>query len=117
VSSEPGTAREAVERSAQAVVAGNLPQLMADITPEALSQMMQMGASAGGLAPSAMPNIQGYEIEEMGQDGDLETFHVTFTSSIGRATVALRWKQIMGQWKITEAGLVSAEPAPEGGVG
>ena len=112
---EPGTAREAVERSAQAVLAGNLPQLMADITPEALSQMMAMGATAGGLAPSTMPNIQGYEIEEKGTDGEAETFHVTFTSSIGKATVSLKWKQILGQWKITEAGLVAAEPAPGGG--
>jgi hypothetical protein len=115
MSSEPGTAREAAERNAQAVLAGNLSQLMADITPEALSQMMQMGAAAGGLAPSTMPNIQGYEIEEQGPDGDGEVFHVTFSSSIGTATVSMKWKRVMDQWKITDVGLISAEPVTEGG--
>lgn len=109
---EPGSAREAVERNAEAVMTGNLSQVMADITPEALSQMMTMGAAAGGLAPSSMPGIEGYEITEFGPQTDGgELFHVTFASSIGSATLATTWKQIMGQWKIAAVSLVSAEPA------
>jgi hypothetical protein len=109
--SVPGAAREAAERNAQAVVAGNLAQIMGDITPEALNQMMQMAAQSGGLSPAAMPNIQGYEITEMPSDGDGEVFHVTFTSASGTATLAATWRQVMGQWKITAVALVSAEPA------
>ena len=108
---QPATAREAVERNAQAVMSGNLTQIMADITPEALAQMMQMGAQAGGLSPAQMPNIEGYEVEEMGTEGDAERFHVTFRSSAGTATLGTLWKQIMGQWKLTAVDLVSAEPA------
>jgi hypothetical protein len=87
---------------------------MADITPEALTQMMQMGASAGGLSPTQMPNISGYELAEVGrtEDGEGERFHVTFVSSIGRATLEATWRQVMGQWKITGVSLVSAEAAP-----
>lgn len=108
---EPATAREAVERNAQAVMSGNLTQIMADITPEALAQMMQMGAQAGGLSPAQMPNIEGYEVEEKGMEADAEVFHVTFRSPVGRATLGTSWKQIMGQWKLTAIELVSAELA------
>jgi hypothetical protein len=106
---QPATAREAVERNARAVMTGNLTQVMADITPEALAQMMQMGAQAGGLSPAQMPNIEGYDIAEKGIEGDAEVFHVTFRSSMGTATLSTSWKQIMGQWKLTAVQLVSAE--------
>ncbi len=108
---QPATAREAVERNAQAVMSGNLTQIMADITPEALAQMMQMGAQAGGLSPAQMPNIEGYEVAEMGMEGDAERFRVTFRSSVGTATLGTSWRQIMGQWKLTAVELVSAELA------
>lgn len=108
---EPGSAREAVERNAQAVMSGNLAQIMADITPEALAQMMQMGAAAGAMSPASMPNIQGYEVTEMPPDGEARVFHVRFGSSVGHATLSTAWKPIMGQWKITAVALVSVEPA------
>ncbi len=110
MTSEEGSAREAAERNAQAVMTGNLAQVMSDITPEALTQMMQLGAS-GGMSPATMPNITGYTLNEMGQDGDGHLFHVTFHSAAGSATLAATWKQIMGQWKITAVALVSAEAA------
>lgn len=109
---QPATAREAAERNAQAIMSGNLAQLMADITPDVMAQVMAMGAQAGGLSPAQMPNIQGYEITEMGANGDAEVFHVTFRSDAGTATLAASWKQVMGQWKITAVELVSAQPAP-----
>ncbi len=111
MAAEPGTAREATERTAQAVMTGNLAQIMADLTPEALGQMMQLGASAGSLSPASMPSITGYEIAEVGPDGDAQRFHITFASAAGTATLAATWKQIMGQWKITAVSLVSSEPA------
>lgn len=109
---QPVTAREAAERNAQAIVSGNLAQLMADITPDVLAQVMAMGSQAGGLSPAQMPNIRGYEIEERGQDGDADIFHVTFRSDVGTATLSASWKQIMGQWKIVAVSLISAEPTP-----
>jgi hypothetical protein len=96
-------------------MAGNLSQIMADITPDALSQLMAMSAAAGGLSPAAMPNIEGYEVEDVGADGDGEVFHVTFRAAVGRATAAMTWKQVLGQWKITAVSLVSAEAAEGGG--
>lgn len=112
MTAELSSVREAVERTAQAVMTGNLPQLMADLTPEALGQMMTLGSAPGGMSPATMPNITGYEIADAGEDGDAHVFHVTFTSTAGQATLAATWKQIMGQWKITAVSLVSAEAAP-----
>lgn len=110
---EPSTAREAAERNAEAVRTGNLAQIMADITPGALAQMMSMGAQ-GGLSPTSMPSITGFEIGDEVQVSDGTRFQVTFESSMGRATLATTWKQVMGQWKITAIELVSAEPAAGG---
>ena len=110
----PETARSAAERTAQAVVAGNLAQLMADITPEALGQLMQLGAQAqgsgSGLSLTNMPNMTGYEIKQAPAVADGEVFHLTFDSSAGSATIATTWKQVFGQWKITAIALVAATP-------
>lgn len=110
-SPEAGSAREAVERTAQAVMTGNLAQLLADLTPEAMAQMLQLGQEAGGLAPASMPGIEGYEIVEGEPAPDGEVFDVTFRSAVGTATLATTWKQVLGQWKIVGVKLVSAQAA------
>ena len=110
-------ARAAAERTAQAVLAGNLAQLMADITPEALGQLMLLGAQAQGggtgLSLANMPNMTGYEIKQAAGTPGLaegEVFHLTFHSNAGSATIATTWKQILGQWKIAAVALVNATP-------
>jgi len=117
---DPGSAREAAERTAQAIMAGNLARVMNDITPAAFSQVMQLGqaqATAGGapapspFAPGTMPSITGYEIEEIESSPESGLFHVTFTSPAGTATLAARWQLIMGLWKIADVGLIEANPA------
>ena len=89
-------------------MAGNLSQLMADITPEVLMQMMQLG-SGGGLTPQSMPSITGYELTSIGQDDDDEVFHAKFLSAIGSATLSAKWRLVLGQWKIVDIGLVGYE--------
>lgn len=110
------TARDAAERNAQAVMSGNLTQVMADVTPEALAQMMQMGAqaqAAGLQTPQSLPSIQSYTLETVSEDDEEgSVFNVTFHSEAGTATLATRWKRIMGQWKIAGVELVSAQVEP-----
>ena len=115
MTNEPSSAREAAERNAEAVMTGNLAQVMADITPAALTQMMQLGAQAGGLSPAQMPNIESYEISDLGTEAEGQVFHVTFRSAIGHATVAMTWRQIMNQWKIAAVALVAVEQASASG--
>jgi hypothetical protein len=112
--------RAAVERNAQAAATGNFAQLMADVTPEALASLMQAAPAAAqlaasmpaGAAPGALPAITSYEIADQGPEGDGHVFHVTFVSTLGRATLAATWKPVLGQWKIVGLGLISAEANP-----
>ena len=105
----PQSAREAAEQNAKAVAEGNVAVVMGQLTPEAMAQMMQLGSQGGGLTPQQLPQITGYSIEEAGSDAESETFNVTFNSAAGTATIATRWKQVLGQWKIAGIELVSAE--------
>lgn len=116
------TVREAAERNAEAIKAGNFMQIMADITPEAMAQMMQLSASASVTAAAAsapagfsmtnLPTITGYEltdpISEM--DGG-ETITATFTSALGSLTISSTWKQVMGKWKIASISNLKINPA------
>jgi hypothetical protein len=115
MSSGPGDLREAVERNAQAVMSGNFAQLMADITPEALAEMMKLAAGAGEMSLAQLPAIEGYDISEVGPEGDTSVFEVTFRSAAGTATLAAAWREVLGQWKITAVRLVSLDPAVAGG--
>jgi len=108
----PEGLREAVERNARALMEGNFSQLMADITPEALAQMMQMAPAGGGMSLAQMPSISGYTIEDHGpDDAGGHVYQVCFESAMGRATLAATWKELMGQWKITAVRVVSIEAA------
>ena len=107
---EPGDLRTAVERTAEAVKSGNFAQLMSDITPEAIAQLMQLAPAGGGPSLMSMPAISGYEISELGPEGDARWWQVAFISASGRATLAASWKQVLGQWKITGVRLVGIEP-------
>ena len=105
--------RAAVERNAQAVVEGNFAQLMADITPEALAQMMQMAPGTASAASVAqLPSITGFTISEKGVEGEAHSFEVTFDSAAGTATLMTTWAPVVGQWKITGVSVVSLTPAP-----
>ena len=111
---EPEGLHEIVVRNAEAVVAGNFAQIMADITPEALAQMMQMAPTDGSFSLANMPGITGYELAFMGEEGDACLYHVTFESEPGRATLGVTWKSLMGQWKITAVSVVGVEPKAPG---
>jgi len=110
VSTGPDGLREAVDRNARAVMTGNFAQIMADITPEALAQMMQQMPASGQFSLMSMPTITGYDVEAMAADGDACVYNVTFRSEAGTVTLASQWKQVLGQWKITGVQLVSLDP-------
>lgn len=115
MNSTPGTAREAAERNARAVMDGDLTQVMADISPDAMAKLMQMGAEAqatGVPNPTTMPSIESYEIADVDEAGDGSSFDVTFRSAMGTATVRTTWAQIVGQWKIVDVRLLRAEFTP-----
>ncbi len=121
------TVKEAAIRNADAIKAGNFIQIMADITPEAMAQMMQLGATAGaaagvnagtaaaaGLSMTNLPTITGYELSDPIAELDgSETITATFTSPLGSLTIASTWKQVMGRWKIAAVSNLTITPAAE----
>ncbi len=116
MSNGAGSARDAAERNAQAVMSGNISQVMADITPQALTQMMQMAAANGGVSPATMPNIQSYAIEDAGATDDGgQKYRVTFTAAEGNATLTATWRQVLNAWKITAVELESAQRTDSSG--
>lgn len=94
------TAREAVERNAKALASGEFATVMADVTPQALAQLMQMGSQAGQMSPGQMPPDAVYSIEERGATAAGERFDVTFSSSIGTVSLNTTWTPIAGRWKV-----------------
>ncbi len=111
-SPEPPPLREVVERTAQAVMSGNFMALMADITPEALGKLMQMAPSAGQMNLAALPQITGYQVDELAAAGEVQRYRVTFQSALGTVTLASHWKQVLGQWKIADFDEVQFDLAP-----
>ncbi len=107
--------REVVERNAQAVMTGNLIQLMADITPEALARLMQMAPPGGGPSLATMPAITGYEIELLEPDDDLQRYGARFTSATATASFVTVWKLVLGQWRIVDFTdvLIDGQPPPQ----
>lgn len=93
-------------------MSGNFAQIMADITPEALAQLMQHMPPSGQMSLTSMPAINRYDIEALGPAGEAHVYNVTFHSEMGKATLGSEWKQILGQWKISGVTLMSLEPAP-----
>ena len=107
---EDAALRAVVERNADAVVAGNFVQIMADITPEALGKLMGM---AGGGQPSiaTLPAISGYEIVLLEPEDEAERYLATFRSEAGTAAIVTHWKQVLGAWKIVDVSGVDLQPA------
>ncbi|GIW19170.1 hypothetical protein [Tepidiforma sp.] len=119
MTADPGEARAAAERTARAVMTGNLAQVMADLAPEAMAQLMQLASGAQGLSPAQLPGIDGFELEEQAAEEGEARFLVRFRSSAGTVAVATRWRPMLGQWKVVEIGLAGFEapgqPGPAAG--
>ncbi len=117
MSAEPGEARAAAERTARAVMTGNLAQVMADLAPEAMTQLLQLASGGQGLSPAQLPGVEGFDLEELGADEGEARFLVRFRSSAGNVTVSTRWRPVLGQWKVVEIGLAGFEAAAGPGAG
>jgi len=87
-------AREFMQVHADNAVAGKMAEVMKDLTPESMQQVMPL--MAGAQQP-----FTGNRVEPRGQDGDAYYFDVTYTDSAGK-DFAMREtiKQVDGTWKI-----------------
>jgi hypothetical protein len=89
---------EAVERNCQALLTGNIAQIFADMTPEA---MAKLAAAGGGAMSGGIPQFTGYEVVSREQDGDDHLYDVRFSGDQNFGVKA-RWREIAGQWKLVD---------------
>ena len=89
---------EAVTRNCQALLTGNIGQIFADMTPEAMAKLASAG---GGAMAGGLPQFTSYDIVSRAQDGDDHLYDVQFRGdqSFG---VKARWRDIGGLWKLVD---------------
>ena len=89
---------DAVKRNCEALIAGNIAQIFADMTPQAMAKLSQQaGAQMGG----PMPRLTAYEIVGREQQGDGHLYDVRFTGDVNFGVKAT-WREIDGQWKLDD---------------
>ena len=87
---------DAVKQNCQAVLAGDLMRIMADLTPEALGALMANAGSNMG----AMPTLTSFDVQSHDVNGDDHVFKIAFKGDAEFMATAT-WKDIAGAWKIT----------------
>ncbi len=88
-------ALEFMQLHADNAVAQKMPEVMKDLTPEALQQVMPLMAGA----PSPMT---GNSVVAKGQDGDDFVFDVTYTGDGGSVSMREWVRDFEGTWKIRQ---------------
>lgn len=97
------TIDEAVEEYTQAIKTMDIGKLMATLTPEALGKAMaQMGS---GPPPGGVTSISA---ERQSEENGEYVYHLNVEGTAGAAVMMTRWKEIDGQWKVTDLGQVGA---------
>ncbi len=93
--------QDAVEGYCKAMMSMDIGTLMGTMTPEALGKAMALQGQ--GPQPGA---LQGYEIQQQGQEGDEHVYHIVLQGPDQSATIMTRWKEIDGSWKVADLGLL-----------
>ena len=88
---------DAVKKNCQAVVAGDLANIMADFTADALGNLIANTRSGPGTTPA----LTGFSIENSQVKGGDHVFTVKFAGDEDFTTVAT-WREIGGTWKIAD---------------
>lgn len=89
---------EAVTRNCQALLTGNIAQIFADMTPEAMAKLAQLG---GGAMTGAMPALTSYDVVSRARDGDDHLYDVRF-HGVPSFGVRARWREVDEQWKLVD---------------
>ena len=88
------TARETVERHAQAAIERKTGVAMADIAPEAMSSLGAFAEKMGPVQPKA------HEILGEADDGEHKVFRVKYSHETGSVTVESTWALRGEAWKV-----------------
>ncbi len=88
------TARETAQRHADDVVAGNMPAVVGDFTPEAMTEFQKHAAMPPRPTKTA-------EILSNRKEGQQEVFEIKYSNDVESLTIRSWWEEQGGVWKIT----------------
>lgn len=86
-------AEEFMKLHADNAVAGTIPEVMKDLTPEALAQV-------GALMAGAPQPFTGHSVKTVSDDGTDAVMDVTYTAAAGQVDWRETLRQTDGTWKI-----------------
>ncbi len=90
------TAEDAMRHVCEMVVAGDYVNAMAEVTPEALAQVMNLGAGMMNL-----PAPEGYDLKAIeGDDDTAATFEICFYAQSQELHATVGMREVDGTWKI-----------------
>jgi hypothetical protein len=89
-----------VHRHGKAIVSMDIPQIMNDLTPEAMAKLQQ--AAGGGTALQ----VNSYELLAREADGDDYLYDVKYVGPES-FTVRARWSRVGADWKVVDADIIA----------
>jgi hypothetical protein len=89
-------AEAAMRATCDAIVRGDIMTAMQELTPEAFSQAMALGAEI-----TALPTPESYVIESEEEANGEYRFRVRFKTTSRDIVAVASWRQVGGVWKIT----------------
>ena len=90
--------KESAEQFGRDLMNQNIAGLMMAFTPNGMTQAMALqGQMAGQPQPTGTPTLN---VEVGGQEGEDHLVDLVMSSDAGSRTIATRWKEIAGAWKV-----------------
>ena len=100
--------KEAADQFAKDLTGMNIAGLMMAFTPNGMAKAMamqqEMMASAAGAPP---PQAGGYELIVGDTEGGLTAVDLVLKNDSGSVTIATKWQDVAGAWKVEDIGLKS----------
>jgi len=94
--------KDIADQFAKDLIAQNIAGLMMAFTPAGMGKAMAMQSQAQA---SGQPPATGFELKELGQEGDDHLIDIVMKNPDGEAVISTKWKDVAGAWKVDDIGI------------
>ncbi len=95
--------KDSADQFAKDLAAQNIAGLMMAFTPNGMMQAMALQQQmASAPQPGGTPTI---DVNVLGQEGDDHLVEIVMAGAEASTTIATRWKDVAGAWKVDAIGL------------
>lgn len=95
--------KDTADQFAKDLIAQNIAGLMMSFTPEGMGKAMAMQAQVQARGPQ--PPATGYEIKELGAEGDDQVVDIVMKNPDGDGIITTKWRDVAGAWKVNDIAL------------